>query len=255
MLPSWRERLIIDVSPHRVAVTRYARGWRKRLLDHRQFPCGPATDAADWEPAVSALGTFLSAPGLAPANTVLVLSNHFVRYLLMPWNAQIARRSEELTVAGELLARQYGDAMLDWEVEVSGARVGSNRVAAAIDRRLLDAISSLFTGSAIRLQAVRPHFMHLVNEHRHTFSGDAWIVIKDSDRMLLGFLRDGDWLSLRSRPVTQAIAIEPVLEQEALLHGILPVNEKIYVYATDKPDEAVATPGGNATPLPMVPGT
>ena len=255
MLPSWRERLIIDVSPHRVAVTRYARGWRKRQLEHRQFSCEPAAAPADREPIVSALRAFLSAPALAPANAVLVLSNHFVRYLLMPWNAQIAKRSEELTVAQALFSRQYGDVMLDWEVELSGTRVGSNRVAAAIDRRLLETLSSLFSGSAIRLRAVRPHFMHLVNEHRRTLSGDAWIVITDSDRMLVSFLRDGDWLSLRSRPMAHGVAIETVLEQEALLHGISPVNENIYIYDTDKAEGPVADPGRSATPVPMVPGT
>ena len=252
---SWRERLIIDVSPHRVTVTRYASGWRKHQLEHQQFYCGLATKPDDRESMVTTLRDFLSTPHLAPANAVLVLSNHFVRYLLVPWNAQIAKSSEELTVAKELFARHFGESMHEWEVTSSRTCVGRNRVAAAIDRRLLDTLTTLFSGTAVQLDAIRPHLMHLVNEHRGTLNGDAWIVVKDSDRVLLSFLRDGDWLSLRSRPITRATEIESLLEQEALLQGISPVNEKIYVYATEEPNETVPALGGNVAPMPLVPST
>ena len=241
MLPSLRERLVVDLRPARVVLTRFARGWPRRDPEQRVLPVEPSADSHDWQPLTNALRGFLSA-GATPADAIVVLSDRFVRYLLVPWNAQIVRRSEEIAVTQELFARQFASDMQDWEVRLSGARRGEHQVAAAIERSLLDVISTIFAASPIRLHAVRPHFMQVINGHRRALEGDAWVVVAEADRMLVGFLRNGSWLSLRSRPLDpRSNAMEPILEQEALLHGIAPQNAKIYVYEADKIGDAAAS--------------
>ena len=49
-------------------------------------------------------------------------------------------------------------------------------------------------------------------------------------RLLLGLLRGGRWLSLRSRPLNgETVALAEVLEQERLMLGLEPGGEKIYL--------------------------
>jgi hypothetical protein len=59
--------------------------------------------------------------------------------------------------------------------------------------------------------------------------------------MLLGLLRGGRWLSLRSRPLNgETVALPELLEQERLMLGLEPGSEKIclHVFSGAKLDTA-----------------
>jgi hypothetical protein len=64
-------------------------------------------------------------------------------------------------------------------------------------------------------------------------AGDAWIAVAESGRLLLGALRAGEWVSLRSRPLNgHAAALAEIIEQEALLLGMESGDAKIYLHRT-----------------------
>ncbi len=236
MSPLLRDQLVIVLTPDHIKVSRRSRGWRPTIQEERTLLCSEQADAgaSQWHVPLSVLREFLSTSEARAGDVTVVLSDSFIHYLLVPWTAEIVRRADQRAFAESLFIENYGDDAQRWVVQLAGARAGQSQVAAAIERSLLEELTAIFAPSHLRLGAIEPQLMNIVNSNRQALSGDAWLLVVGRDRMLVGLLREGNWLSLRSRPHTNArLSIEQLLQQECLLHGITPRNEKIHIYGAD----------------------
>ena len=232
MSPSWREQVTITLSPQQVTLERFARGLRPRRKDHKQLACAAGNASRAWQPALDALREALTHPNMAPADATVVLSNAFVRYLLLPWNPAIVTAQEEAAFAQARFLQVFGEAAHGWVVKLSPAGTGAPVVACALERALLDALTALIDGSALRLRSLQPSLMALCNARARMPTGDAWIAVAEAGRLLIAAVRAGEWASLRSRALNGHTArLGEIIEQEALLLGIAPGSEKIYLHA------------------------
>ncbi len=95
------------------------------------MPCDSATGAQPWRAALQALETEL--PRFADGRTVatVILSNHFLRYTLVPWRDELSDAEEELAFARHCFARVYGKAAEQWELRLSQEAPESPRLASA----------------------------------------------------------------------------------------------------------------------------
>ena len=231
MSPSWRERVTITLSPRSVVMVRYSRGLRPALKDRKVLDCAARADGESWQPAIEALREALTHPNIGAADATVVLSNHFVRYLLLPWNPDLVTAHEELAFARARFVQAFGDAAQSWVLKVSHGSAGAAGVACALDRALLEAVGALIAGSPLRLRSLQPALMAICNERGKLPAGDAWIAVAESGRLLLGALRAGEWASLRSRPLNgHAVALAEIIEQEAILLGIEPGGANVYLH-------------------------
>ena len=114
MSPSLRERVIITLSPRHVVLERFGRGLRPALMDRKALVCVDAREGANWHPAVEALREALAHPNVGSGAATVVLSNHFVRYLLLPWNADLVSGQEELAFAGARFQQVFGEAATEF---------------------------------------------------------------------------------------------------------------------------------------------
>ena len=230
---SWRERTHIDFSPRQVEMLRFARGLKRTVKDRKIVTCLEATAGGPaWLPAVEALRELLTHPNLGRADATVILSNHFVRYLLVPWSASLVTGEEQLAFARMRFTQVYGEAAQRWMLRLSGAAPGSAQVAAAVERPLIDTLTTLLENSPFALRSIQPQLMSAFNGARNVMGHDAWLAVAEPGRLQLGLLRGGRWLSLRSRPLNgETVALAEVLEQERLVLGLEPGGEKIYVRA------------------------
>lgn len=214
-------------------MARYSRGLRPVLKDRKALACPDPVDGETWQPSIEVLRDALTHPNIEAADATIVLSNHFVRYLLLPWNPDLVTTEEELAFVRARFVQVFGERAQDWVLKLSHARPGGPGVACALDRPLLELVTALIVGSPLRLRSLQPTLMAVCNERNRLPAGDAWIAIAESGRLLLGALRAGEWASLRSRHLNgHAVVLADIIEQEALLLGIEPRNEKIYLYRT-----------------------
>lgn len=233
MSPSWRERVTIRLSPQQVTMARYSRGLRPLLKDQKTLACPAPSGGENWRAAIEVLRDVLAHPNIGAAEARVVLSNHFVRYLLLPWNPDLVTAQEELAFARARFVQAFGEAAADWMLQISPAGPGRASVACAIDRLFFEALLALIAGSPLRLRSLQPALMAVCNERNRLPAGEAWIAFAESGRLLLGAVRAGEWLSLRSRPINgHAVVLAEVIEQEALLLGIEPGDAKIYLHRT-----------------------
>lgn len=218
MSPLWRDRLIAVLAPDRVVLVRRRPGWRGAPELLAQAPCAAPTAPA----AVDALRTLLSRPDLGRAELSVLMSSHFVQFLLVPWRGQLGRPAELAAFAAICFDETFGSEPARRVVLAAGARAGSARVAAALDPELLAALRSAAAQSRLRLASLQPYLCALFDRlHRRLAARDFIFLAAEPTRSCVLVASDGRWRSLRST----ATAATPrelanLVEREAQLAGL-----------------------------------
>ncbi len=130
----------------------------------------------------------------------VVLSNHFVRYVLVPRNPGLDTDEEELAFARYCFARIHGERSKGWQVRLDRGSGGSARVAGAVDAALLQAVQSCFKpGAKARLVSVQPYLMAAFNRWRRQLSAASTsLLLVEPDRACLARLEKGSWSAVHS---------------------------------------------------------
>jgi hypothetical protein len=140
-------------------------------------------------------------------DVTVVLSNHFVRYAVLPEQDGAATPEEELALARFHLAKIHGERVRGWEVRVS------ERLACAIDAALLEGIKSCFPKNRKpRLVSVQPRLMSAYNAARRRIPRDgAWLVLAEGGRTCLARVAAKGWASVHNGRETD---VAELLERE-----------------------------------------
>lgn len=228
---SWRERVTIELSPRAVTMLRHGRGLRAAMKDRKSLPVPTVEGAPAWQGAIDVLREVLTHPNIAPADATVVLSAHFVRYLLLPFNAEVTTTQEELAFGRARFVQVFGEAAQSWTLKLSAAQPGAPGVASAVPGPLLEAVTLLMTASPLRLRSLQPSLMAICNQRSQLPRALAWLAIVEPGMLVLGAMQAGKWISLRSRPTNGAgVLLSKVIEQEALLVGMEPGTGQIYLH-------------------------
>jgi hypothetical protein len=176
-----------------------------------------------------------------PGDAEVVLSNHFVRYALVPDTDQVSRAAEEQALMRHCYTRTYGPDAQHWVLRLDDAGSGAGlRVASAVDAPLLDGLDALLRPGKLTLRSIQPGLMAAFNDCRPQLSGDGWFVLVEPGRLCLARLRGHQWQALKS--IKTGAAWLPdllvLLQRERLLAGADPgdtATARVYVYAPDVP--------------------
>ena len=197
----FRERLRIGIAPDRVDLARYTLGGR-RLLKESSIPVERDAGAAAWRAPVETLNTALAGFGARADSVAVVLSNAFVRYLVLPWQSEVtsARELDELALLR--YTRTFGDAVGEWTVRVSAGGYGEASVACAIDGELVTALRACLRAHRLRLVSLQPLLMAAYNDVRGELAGTSALATVEPGRVTLSVMREGAWRAIVSRRAT-----------------------------------------------------
>lgn len=190
----WPERVTVSLEPHRVMVG-------KRAVD-----ADPEYGAEPWHGALEALRREAAA-WRKRIDVSVVLSNHFVRYAVLPPQDGAATAEEEIALARFQFTRIHGERVKGWEVRVS------EELACAIDTALLEGIRSAFPHSGkARLVSVQPFLMTAYNRTRARIPREgAWLLLAEAGRTCLARIAPKGWASIYNGRETDA---DELLERE-----------------------------------------
>lgn len=209
------------------------RGMRRTLEEPQVVPVEGAPAAQPWRAALLALESALPAAAAKGRTTAtVVLSNHFLRYAMVPWQAGLSDAQEDLSYARHCFAKVYGKAALQWEVRLSHQAAGRPRLASGVDAELLEGLRSVVAGAGIALRSIQPHLMTAFNDARRLLrSRSAWLALVEPGHLCLALLHDGHWSSVRSMRVdsTWRRELPRILEREAFLVDDAAVPHDVYV--------------------------
>jgi hypothetical protein len=211
--------LRIGLSPSEVSLARERGLLRKAVVERKTLACDPAFGAQPWDGALQALKD--CDPGL-PAT--VVLSNHFVRYALVPWSDALDGEAEEDAYVRHHFARIHGERASGWALRWTDA--GPSRLASAIDKALLEALRQALP----RLVSVQPYLMAAINRCRGAIpKAGAWLALVEADRACIALHAGGGWRSVQNAKGAWLELLERerhradgAVPQLALVSGIVP---------------------------------
>lgn len=237
MLPSWRDEVRIALCPDRVTLARVSRRWRPAVTAKHVVDCsGPQT--SDWKRCVEALQQILREPFSHDADATVVISNHFVRYAMVPWSEHLVSDDEKRAWVKHHFVERYGELPGAPEYRWSEDRPDASCVASAVDGEFVGEIRAAFEPTSLRLRSVQPYLMAVFNRcKQHAKGNSAWILVPETGRVCIGAITNGEWRTITSKKMGADWQVELplVLGRELLLANEAAAPAVILAYAPDVP--------------------
>lgn len=199
MLPLWRDQLRIGITPDRLILVRIGKGLRPQITEKQIVKC-EAQFEHNWENPLNLLAKCLSDQKWQNATASVILSNYFVRYQIVPWNADITGEQEQKAYVKHCFTKVYGDITNNWALHYSEGAAGSPGIASAIDQSLLDSLKKTALLGKLRLHSVQPFLMPAFNQNRQLFKKDsAWLVILEKEKLCISLFHQQQWQSISTK--------------------------------------------------------
>jgi len=159
-------------------------------------------DDPEWRAALDALPGILADHRNYEAS--IVLADRFVRYALLPWNAALKSEEQWMALARHRLGAVHGTAAAEWDLKLTETAPQGPRLACAVDRALVGALSAAAQPANVRLVSVQPFLVAAFNRLQGGLLGklgaaSCWLVIEEPGRLTLCFIQRGTWVAIRSR--------------------------------------------------------
>ena len=252
MSPWWREEISARIAPGGITLLRNSRGPRRRVLD-RQSVTTSTPDSTAWQPVVELLGAQIDARKWRNADLGVVLGGHLARYLVLPWIEKL-RDADALVFARQSFVDVHGKAAEDWAICLGRAVRGLPRIAAAVDRKMIEALHSQARVLRLKLRSVRPVLDAAAEDlARVDARMTGWLAIVESGNSCVARFRGGECMTVRTarfaEPAEQHLLAQ--LEQDAMCAGLDSGTGKLYVYAAlPLDDTTLRQHGWKVLPLP-----
>lgn len=234
----WRDRLALAIAPDRIVLVRTHGRLRPRVVAKSIVAVPGVGTESGWQSALDMLAQIMQTDARWQRLDVnAVLSNHFVRYQLIPWSAVITSAEERAAYVRESFAQVYGDGMAQWAYAVSTTRRGAAWFASAVDQALLAQMEDAAGQAQSQLRSVVPYLMPAFNRARRALKEkDLWFVQAEQNKLLLMLITGGRWQAVSSHQIgaTQWPTQLPLLlEREWHLNGVGQMPRKLVISAPE----------------------
>lgn len=242
----WRDHISIALESDQVTLVRFARGLRSRVIAKHCEPSGIQSGEMPWMAALDKLSGVLARAEWRDADATVVLSNHFVRYICMPWSENIDEEAEWLALARYHFSTVYGEVAQGWEVRLGPMCPSAPRLASGIDAGLLEGLRQLLKEKRLNLVSIQPFLMAGFNLWASRIKQNpAWFVSVEHGKLCLALLKDGHWHQVQSflADTAETGALKLWLERTSLA-GDLAANpcREVYLFAPAWSNEQVFVP-------------
>lgn len=190
----------IFIGPQQVDLVHISGRGKRQTRDTRVLPVpASAPDETPWQKALATVDELMNEFRRSKADITLVLSNHFVRYVLIQHSAEIHSSDEQQALIRHYFANTYGPIADKWEFRLSDA--GNNddyQVASAVNPELTNALRAQFQQSNMVIRSIQPHLMAAFNSVRRDIGVNAWFALVEPGMLCLARLDHGQWRFLRT---------------------------------------------------------
>ena len=234
------ERLRIGLAPERIDLARLRFGLSRNAARQSSASCTPKPGEAPWQAALAALDGALAEFGSRGGSAAVVLSNHWVRYAVLPWQPSVTSAAEVEQLARLHFERCFGAAAAGWTIRTCDRGYGAAHVACAVDSALITALQACLAAHGLRLATLQPLLMAAYNDARREFSGSTAFAVVEAGRVCLGLLQQDRWLAIASRRA--GADLSEAIEQElaTLDADAVPPRLDVLLVGADTPWSAPA---------------
>ena len=240
MSPSWRDQIEVFFAPERVDLVRSSRGFKPIQAPRITQLCKKNNqDKAVWDAPLHQLEQMLE--DASGTEMTITLSNHFVRYITLPPQAEIATPEEVLAYATFRMREIYAERINNWELSISAWNPSSGAICAAITRDLLTQLQALATRHHVKLKRIEPYLSSTFDQWHQSFGNDqTCYALIETGRICIALLADGIWQNIRNQKIHHCLADEllAALDQEIIFSGHKEAVEEVRIFAPEHPNLA-----------------
>jgi hypothetical protein len=206
--PLWRDEIGIYLAPHKLAMTRLARGVSPKSVGEANWT-NELADDTHWSNALNALDALLSRSEWQGAVARIVISDHWVRYAMVPFSDALSGAAERQAHARHVLNGIYGEVVSQWAVTLADSRPGQAQVACALPASLLEELQLMLSRHRIPLKSLQPQLVSAYNHWRTRLpESGAWFVSIEQGSLAAARLGSGSWDRVHSVRIGADWAIE-----------------------------------------------
>lgn len=232
MLPLFRDRLNVRLSPTQVAIVKTKRGLWPRSTKPVILLFETNKNQASWESALAVLENWLQQQKAGRAMLDITLSDHWVRYLLIPWTDDVQNAVELEALTEIQFESLYGNQVHDWIIKITPSDFGQPVIASAFAKNLNRAIETLCRSHKLNLVSIKPSFLSKFNQWRLYLPKSALLVDVESSQCVLATFKNDHWNSLRSVKLNDmsVAALLQAIERELVVQG-MDDQAKVYLHS------------------------
>jgi hypothetical protein len=236
-----RESHDILLAPYRVEFTQHRSGQppQRLILECESDAIGT------WQPALATLIAGLKQLAWSKAVVRVRLSNHFVRYALVPTLTRLRNREERLAAARHHLSAIYGERAERWQVALNESGRANTAIAAGTDQELMQQLATSMAGAQLELLAVEPLVAAEFNALRREIGkAPTWFSVAEPGRIALAYLENQAWRFLYAERLRGNLADElrPLLERTQVTNGVQP--GRVLLVSDDAPRVELSNSAG-----------
>lgn len=234
----WRDQIQVFFAPERVDFVRSRRGMKPKQITRLTTLCEHAPDLPVWDGALQKLDQMIA--DAAGTEIVITISNHFVRYTVIPPQTKIANPAELNAYAIFHMREVYGERAEAWVLGVSSWDPCSGAICAAIDGGLLERLEELTRRRKVKLQGIEPYLTSAFDRWCKPLDGKRmWFALIETGRICLASLSDGAWQRICNQRILDNAEEEllAMLDQEAVLFSRRKqAVEQVHLFAPGHPN-------------------
>ncbi|HET7159429.1 MAG TPA: hypothetical protein VFI62_10550 [Burkholderiales bacterium] len=243
MLRLWRDRLLVSIAPDTVSWLRVTGRMKPRVSSKRSVQADPDHGPELWSGAVATLAHEAESWRREALDVTIVLSNHFVRYTVVPQPKRVNNSDEALALARFHFTKIHGERAAGWDVRLSPASGGAT-LASAIDNALLATLKACFSSAGKpRLTSIQPYTMAAFNTWRGRVDAQgAWLLLVEPGIACLALLAGKNWTAIQNIKGHLAAADDctALLAREKYRIGVEPMPSTVLTHVPGRAPSALA---------------
>ncbi len=236
----WRDQIQVFLAPERVDLVRTPKGIKPAQTAKVTALCQRPQGAIAWQSALQHLEkNLIDATG---TDLSITLSNHFVRYVTLPPQAEIATPEEVKSYANFRMRDIYAERMNSWALSVSEWDPMTGAICAAIPQALMAQLDDMAARHQCKIKEIEPYMASVYDRWQKLLSGTKiYLAVIEAGRICVAILSNGVWHSIRNQRILHNTAEEllAVLDQEAIFFGNKEAMERVHLFAPEHPELAL----------------
>lgn len=238
----FKGELLVLIQPQRAVFLHLSRALKHGLKPQVQqkqthaLPYNFITEANQQQENLHVIGQLLSNEQWRGLATRVVLSNHFARFAVIPWNDALVAKEERQAFMLHCFAQAYGELAKSWNVSMSPPSFGENAIASAVSESLLQDLYRVFSECGLSLTGVHPHLMLAINQtlnetKKHGSPTNFWIVVIHAGHVGLVLHTDNQWRAVKNVALEVDISAQvSALIQREMINNNIEENLPKFLY-------------------------
>ncbi len=244
----FKDELWVFIHPHRMVFLRITRKLNnglkqqivdKQVIDLSQNIADRSHESQDWQRLTKNIKRALNDTKWQGTMPTVIISNHFVRYAVIPWNTELAVETERQAYMQHCFNLVYGEPAKAWDLRMGDPDFGKSAIASGINRGLLQALHDVFAEADMALTAVYPQLMLAINQTLGEVKNQGkalsfWLVAIQSERVCLTLLIDGGWRLVKNVAIEADVSAQmTALIQREIVNSNVPDEMPVLLYWPD----------------------